>query len=261
MNAQQLREQIYEAARPLLKGRVVTDLVVGLSLLAVELDRKNIGVGYVLRDNLGGGCSIFPYASGAAGMSAEEVGSWFVTGGDDVQRGIGGAVINAAGTALPLTDSGSRDRPFDIDLDENTTIGMVGMIQPVVMQLKKFGCKWYIFDKGKCEHGRVSEDLYPMERQAELIGKSDVVFLSGTTTVNGTAPALFDMAKDAREVVMVGASVPMIPEGYAGTNVSVLAGSWWREEDKEPVFRLISQAAGMKTLGKYMVKKNVRIRG
>lgn len=261
MDANELREHIYRAAQPLLAGRTVTDLVVGISLLAVELDGKDLGVGYVLRDDLGGGCSIFPYAAGAVGMSAEEVGRWFVTGGDDVQRAIGGAVINAASTALTLIDRDSEEHPFDLTLSPTDTIGMVGMVRPAVMRLRHFGCKWYIFDKGKCAHGNASEDIYPMERQAELLPKCDVLFLSGTTTINGTTPALLEMAPNARDVVLVGSSVPMIPEGFAGTNVSVLAGSQWRHKDKADIFRLISQAAGMMTLGKYMVKKNVRIRG
>ncbi len=37
MDAKNLRQQIYDAGLPLLQGRVVTDLVIGLSLLAVEL--------------------------------------------------------------------------------------------------------------------------------------------------------------------------------------------------------------------------------
>ena len=259
MDAMQLREQIYRGALPLLKGRRVTDLVVGLSMLAVELDEKDLGIGYVLRDELGGGCSIFPYASGAVGMSAEEVGRWFVDGGDDVQRGIGGAVINAASQALPLQDQDSQEEPFGLCFKPTDTIGMVGMIRPVIMRLKRFGCRWIIFDKGKCANGNAAEDIYPMERQAELLPQCDVVFLSGTTTINGSAAPLLELTKNARAVVLVGSSVPMIPEGYAGTNVTVLAGSWWRHEDKEELFRLISQAAGMQTLGRFMVKKNVHL--
>lgn len=259
MDAKTLREQIYAGALPLLKGRTVTDLVVGISMLAVELDQKAIAVSYVLRDDLGGGCSIFPYVVTAVGKSAEEVGRWFVDGGDDVQRAIGGAVINAASQVLNLTDRDSDEHPFDLTLKPGDTVGMVGMIGPAVMRLKPFGCRMVIFDKGKCAHGNPNLDIYPMEQQEELLPKCDVVILSGSTTINGTAAHLMELCDHARDVVFVGSSVPMIPEGYAGTNASVLAGSWWRYEDKAPIFRLISQAAGMHALGKYMVKKNVRI--
>ena len=260
MDVQKFRQQIYDSARPLLKGRTVSDIVIGLSLLAVELDGKDYAVSYVLRDELAGGCSIFSYASRAVGMSAEEVGEWFVTGRDDVQRAIGGAVLTAASQLLGLIDTGSRERPFDVDISPSDTVGMVGNIRPVAMQLKKLGCKMVIFDKGKCSRGNITEDLYPMERQAELLPKCDVVFLSGTTTVNGTAPELLDMCKNARDIVLLGSSTPMIPGGYAGTGVSILAGSWWPQESKDEVFTRISRAAGIQTLREYMIKKNVRIK-
>ena len=255
-----LSENIYRAAFPLLEGRTVTDLVVGISLMAVELDHKDIAVGYVLRDDLAGGCSIFPYACKAVGMPAAEAARWFVEGGDDVQRAIGGTVINAASRALPLTDSGSREKPFDLELCPGERVGMVGMIRPVAMQLNKRGCDMVVFDKGKCAHGNPADHIYPMERQAELLPTCSAVFLSGTTTVNRTIEPLMNMCSKDADVVLVGSSVPMIPEGYTGTPVSILAGSWWDHKDKAEIFRLISQAAGMAVLGQYMIKKNVRIK-
>ena len=258
MGENTLKERIYQAALPLLKGRTVTDLVIGISMLAVELDGKDLAVSYVLRDNLHGGCSIFGYASGAVGMPAEEVGRWFVTGGDDVQRAIGGAVLTAASYGLDLKDSQDRG-PFDVELRPGDTVGMVGNIHPVAMMLKKMGAKLLIFDKGQCARGNAAQDIYPMERQAELLPTCDIVFLSGTTTVNGTIEDLLKQCPKARDIVLVGASVPMIPEGYRDTGVTVLAGSWWDHRDKEEIFRRITRAAGMQGLKEFSVKKNVRI--
>ena len=258
MSEHTVNERIYEAALPLLRGRTVTDLVIGISMLAVELDGRDIAVSYVLRDNLKGGCSIFGYASEAVGMPAEEVGRWLVTGGDDIQRSIGGAVLTAASRGLDLRDSQERG-PFDVALRPGDTVGMVGNIHPVAMMLGKMGANLMIFDKGKCAHGNSAENIYPMERQAELLPKCDIVFLSGTTTVNGTIDGLLDMCSGARDIVLVGASVPMIPQGYRDSGVTVLAGSWWDYSDKEEIFRRITRAAGMQGLKEFSVKKNVRI--
>ena len=254
-----LQEQIYQAAQPLLEGRTVTDLVIGISMLAVELDGKEIAVSYVLRDSLKGGCSVFSYASEAVGMSALEVGKWFVTGGDDLQRSIGGAVINAAARVLPLEDTCRPGRPFDVEIHPGDRVGMIGNIRPVAMQLKNRGCELLIFDKGQCAHGNPADQIYPMERQAELLPTCDVVFMSGTTMINGTAGDIVSLSTGARDVVMVGASTPMVPAGYPGTGVTVAAGSWWNREDKEDLFRLISRGAGMQGIGKYAIKKNVRV--
>ena len=260
MDAINLRQQIYDAGLPLLQGRVVTDLVIGLSLLAVELDHRDVAVSYVLRDSLAGGCSIFSYAQSCVGMSAVEAARWFVTGGDDVQRAIGGAVLNAASQSLPLKDSGSKDRPFDLSLNPGDQIGMVGNIHPVAAMLKKMGCSLTIFDKGQCPHGNPAGTLHPMEEQPKLLPRCDVVFLSGTTMINGSAAGLFDLCTNARDIVLMGASTPMLPGGYENTPVTVLAGSWWDSSAKGSIFRLISQAAGIPALGSWMMKKNVRIR-
>ena len=67
-----LMNDIQKQAMPYLKGRAIQDLVVGVSLIAVQLDDGSIGVSYVLRESLPGGCSVFPYAREAVGMSAEE---------------------------------------------------------------------------------------------------------------------------------------------------------------------------------------------
>ena len=260
MEERKLREDIYEAALPLLEGRTVTDVVVGLSMLGVELDNEAISVGYTVRENLGGGCSIFPYVQSLTGMKAEEAAKWFVDGKDDVQRGIGAAIINCASQKLELEDSDSDEHPFGLTLTPADTVGMAGMIRPAIMRMKKFQPKFMIFDKGKCSSGNAEEDIYPMALQEELLPKCTVMTMSGTSLVNGTAAGLFRMSPNARETVLIGASTPMIPDGYRNTPVTVLAGSWWRYEDKPVIWKMITQAAGLKVLGRYMVKKNVRLK-
>lgn len=67
-----LIEKVFQAAEPLLKDRVVTDAVLGLSLTAIELDGKDIGLSYILRDRLPAG-SAFGFAQHIIGQPALEV--------------------------------------------------------------------------------------------------------------------------------------------------------------------------------------------
>jgi len=39
----------------------------------------------------------------------------------------------------------------------------------------------------------------------------------------------------------------------------VLAGSWWKSEHKEDIFKIISLAGGMRDLGPYAIKKSVKV--
>src|SRR5690554_3337449 len=88
-----------------LKERTVRDLVIGISLIALELDNGSLGVSYVLREGLQAGCSVFPYGREVIGREAADIAVWAVTGGDHVQRGIGFAVLGAASRAQKLEDA------------------------------------------------------------------------------------------------------------------------------------------------------------
>ncbi|MGI6486519.1 MAG: DUF4213 domain-containing protein [Thermoanaerobacterales bacterium] len=59
-----------QVAQPYLKNKKVSDAVIGISLIAVELDNGCIGISYVLREGLDSGCSIFPYGDQAGVFAA-----------------------------------------------------------------------------------------------------------------------------------------------------------------------------------------------
>lgn len=78
--------------------------------------------------------------------------------------------------------------------------------------------------------------------------------------INQTIDGLLEMCSKAREIVMVGSSTPMFPDGFKGTNITVLAGAWWNNEDKEKLFRSISLACGISHIQKSILKKAVRVK-
>ena len=96
MEKTSVKYRILEAAKPHLEGKMVKDLVVGISLIAVQLSDESVGVSYVLRYALPPECGAFGYARNAIGMSAWEVANWSVEGEDNIARSIGGAVLAAA---------------------------------------------------------------------------------------------------------------------------------------------------------------------
>lgn len=250
-----LIDKVMDAARPYMKGRFVKDLVIGISLIAAELDDGSIGVSYVLRQELPGGCSVFPYAREAIGAPAEQIGQWAANGREDLQRAIGNAVLNAASVRQELPDCQTKEQPFGLELAGGETVGMIGMIGPAVMMLKPYNCKLYIFDKGK----EGQEGIFPAERQEELLPQCDIVFLSGTTTINNTIDPLLNWCAPGCRVVMIGSSTPMYPEAFKDTQVDILAGSWWDSSRKEEIFRLISLGSGIDAIRQAMIKKNVKV--
>jgi len=252
-----IMEKVLAAAGPYLEGRTVTDLVIGLTLIGCQLDNGNIGVSYVLREELAHGCSAFPFASEVIGKPASSIASWSISADDCLQRSIAASVLAATACSQQLP-ADSEDKPLGIEFGAEDTVCMVGLISPLAAHISQKVGKLIVFDKGMgCSQSEF--ELYPMEKQQELIPTCDVVILTGTTTVNGTIDGLLEMCKKAREVIMVGPSTPMFPKGWQGSRLTVLAGSCWDNRYKDEMFKSISLAGGVRQISKYMQKKAVAV--
>lgn len=253
-----LIERIRKAADPSLAGRTVRDVVIGLSLVAVCLDDGQIGVSYVLRENLPAGCSAFPYGTEVPGAGAPAVADWAVRGEDVLSRSIGTAVLCAGAGAGSLSEAETPERPFGLTVGPGDTVGLVGYIAGVVRAMENRAGTLHVFDRGLAETGEERAHLRAMGEQDRLLPACDVVFLSGTTLLNGTLEALLARCQKAREVVLIGASTPLWPEAFSGSGVTVLAGTRWEPGSQEELFRRVSLAGGILALRPFSRKISVR---
>jgi len=252
--------KVFQAAEPLLRDRVVTDAVLGLSLIAVELDGSVIGLSYVLRDRLPAGCSAFGFAQHIIGQSALEVARLVLEGRDDAQRGVGMAVITAATRALDIPDEPATPTPFGLQVRPADKVGMIGYIPPVVDQLIKLGANVTIFDKGLTVSGGAgAAQVMAMSQQPEVLPLCDLMIITGTTLINGSIDHLLKLCQKAREIVLVGSSTPMLAEAFKGSGVTALAGSWWDSAVKDEMFKKLSLSCGISHLKKMMIKKLVKV--
>ncbi|HPR35751.1 MAG TPA: DUF364 domain-containing protein [Anaerolineaceae bacterium] len=255
-----LIEKVFQAAEPLLRDRVLTDAVLGLSLTAIELDNRDIGLSYILRDRLPAGCSAFGFAQHIIGQSALEVARLVLEGRDDAQRGVGMAVITAATRAMDLPNEPTTPTPFGLQVRPADKVGMIGYIPPVVDQLIKLGANVTIFDKGlTVSGGDGSKQVMDMSRQSEILPMCDLMIISGSTLINSTIDHLLELCQNAREIVLVGASTPMFSEVFKGTGVTALAGSWWDAAQKVELFKILSLSGGISHVKKMMIKKLVPV--
>lgn len=252
-------DQVIEVAKPYLESRTIKDAVVGLALIGIELDNGNIGLSYMLRENLPSGCSSFSFAQDIIGKNALEVAKLAQSGTDDAQRGVGMAVLTAASREKNLIDIEDHDTYFGIDVQSEDTVGMIGFIGPVAKRFEKKAKKLIVFDEAITLSGQNDKEVYKMADQPKLLPECDIVILSGTTMINSTVDELLKMCCNAREIVMVGSSTPMYPEAFQDTNITVLAGSWWNHEYKEELFKIISLSGGISHIQKSMIKKAVRV--
>lgn len=251
-------ERINHLALPRLSGKKIREVRVGLNLLAVDLDDGSLGVTYVLKDEIGHICSAFPQAGDLAGKPAEEIAEWAVTGKDVVTVAMGLAVLNsvAAFDKLKQVDNPrGADAVFSVAVNPEDTVGVIGHIGPVIANLTGKTKRLMVFERAK----RAAGQFYPESSQAELLPQCQVVFVSGTSLINGTLETLLPHCSAARDIVMVGSSTPLYPEAFIGSGVTVLAGTKWPQANRDAVITGISQCAGMQQLIRYGQKMTVRV--
>jgi len=255
-----LIENVFQAAEPLLRDRVVSDAVLGLSLTAVELDGIDIGLSYVLRERLPSGCSIFGFAQHIIGQPALDVARLVLEGRDDAQRSVGMAVITAATRALDLPDEPVAPTPFGLQVHATDSVGMIGYIPGIAEQFARNKAKIYIFDKGlTVSGGDGAKQVMDMSQQAEVLPMCDLMIITGTTLINSSLDYLLELCQNAREIVLVGASAPMLTEAFKDTGITALAGSWWDAAHKAELFKILSLSGGIGHIKKMMIKKLVRV--
>ncbi len=250
-------ERVYDQARPRLAGKRISEIRVGLNFVGVELDDGSLGVAYVLREDVGAGCTALPRASGLAGMPAEEVAAWAPRSKNVVAVAVGLAAMNAAAefAALGQDDGPDGDAALAVATGAGDTVGVVGHIGPLVAGLRGKVRRLLVFERGKGVAGQV----HPEAAEPELLPECQVVFVSSTSLINGTLDKLLGYCSRARDVVMVGASTPMYPAAFRGTGVTVLSGTRWLPANREAILAGISQCAGMLQLIGYGRKVSVRV--
>jgi uncharacterized protein (DUF4213/DUF364 family) len=250
-----LMDKVFQVAEPYLKNRTIKDFLIGLSLIACELDNGDVGVAYVLREELGRGCARFPIYQDILGRSAMEIARLSVEGTDALQRGAAVSVLTAAAQQQDIQADNSS-LLFGLTFQPTDQVAMIGLIAPVAKRISSEVENLIVFDKGLPLDDK-NMSLSPMDMQAEILPTYDIVLISGSATINNSIDGLLDLCSHAREVVLMGPSTPMFPEGYRGSRITRLAGSFWARGHKKEIFRAISLAGGHGMIDEYMQKKMV----
>jgi len=85
-----------------------------------------------------------------------------------------------------------------------------------------------------------------------------VAVITSTSILNHTVDAILNAARTCREVVLLGASTPILPEVFTDTPVKILSGVV--VTDTEKIMRIVSEGGGMRLFKNYIRKVNVRLR-
>lgn len=249
-----LFETIYRQALPALECRRIKDVRIGLGLVAVELDDGALAVSYVLRDELPPGCGVLPIEQPLRGMDAKKMAAWTFEYDNPLLTSLGVAVLNSVVDHTEIEHQ-SRD-DFLTLLQPDDQVGMVGLIGPMVNPIQRITAKkLYIFDRSR----EGSTDVYPETRQKDLLPHCDVIFITGTATINHTLDSLLAYASNAREIILIGTSTPLYPDAFRATAVTQLAGSLWQKTNRDAIFTLVGEGRGIKSLMRYGTKVTIKV--
>lgn len=252
-------KNVLKSASGRLRGKKIKDVRIGLGLMAVELDDGSIGVTYVLRDDIGDCCTAFSRGGNLIGTPATRVARWAVEGKDVLSVAMGMAVMNSAadfGRLERIDARGEADAVFSVGVRPSETVGVIGHIGPVIAGLKGRVKKIYVFERGE----DVPPGIRPESDEPKLLPKCKVVFISSTSLINDTLESrVLGHCTGARDIVMVGTSTPLYPDAFAGSGVTVLAGTRWLPAHGKEILEGVSQGAGIRELIEYGEKISVRV--
>ncbi len=247
-----LIEKVFDIAKNDLEGLFIKDVIIGISFAGVQLSNDNVAFIYLMREKLPSGCSIFSYGEEMIGMKAIDCAKWAITGAEDLQRGLGCAVINAANKYIRTTKSTENMDTLYEKITSEDTVGVIGHMPPLVNNLASKARKYISFDRAIDIQGSVEgASIYPVSMQAELLPQCDVVIITGTTMINHTTDEILKMCTNAREIALVGFSVPFYPEAYKASGITAISGIEFKKDCKENLFKKISRGCGRLTMHEY----------
>ncbi len=243
----------------ILKGLVLTaakdvsvlDVRIGLRYTAVHLDSGQVGLAFTFHRDSTRGCSALRDMGALAGKKASELLTLF-----DSKEKIALAVALATVNALSNTTKEGLvegDVLEHLCLSPNDRVGMVGYFAPMVSTLRRRASSLMIFE----QIDRPEGGILPEREAYKHLPKCQVALITSTSIINHTIDRILDAANHCREVVLLGASTPLLSEAFAETPVTLLSGVVVIRPQE--IMRIVSEGGGMRVFKNYICKVNLRL--
>ncbi len=247
MSDEGLVRRLHAALRRRAEQTVVTRLVLGLGYTAVLLEDGGAGLAYTW-DDKSSSCSHQRGWGDAEGAPASGLLDLLLADGG-LQRSVGMAAANARNHAaaihLPEDDGPAGSLVRQLDITAGTRVSMVGFFAPVARVLQERGAERDVVDeaKGMGDRGVFGE---------RLRDQADVLIVTSTALLGGTADELLAAAAPTTRVAMLGPTTPLVPEAFGGTRVELLGGMVPRDVDG--VLRTVRHGGGTRDFSRFCRK-------
>ena len=164
-----------------------------------------------------------------------------------LKAAVGIATINALSAILfeddhcPYKPSAFGNALDLIQMTGEDTVFMVGAFPPFIKRIQEITKKLFVIEKNPRTVGKGdSVEIEPEARLQELIPQGNILIITGVTLVNHTLEPILKLARNARDVVIVGPTASVYPEPLFKRGVTVLGGV--RVTDAAKMIHLIGEA-------------------
>ncbi|NUO08828.1 MAG: DUF364 domain-containing protein [Candidatus Brocadia sp.] len=148
-----------------------------------------------------------------------------------LKAAVGTAAINAL-SAILLEDDHCPYKPSAygnaldlIQISGDDTVVMVGAFPPFIKRIQEVTGKLFVIEKNPRVVGKGDMvEIEPEDRLQDLIPRGDILIVTGVTLVNHTLEPILELAKKARDIVVVGPTASVYPEPLFKRGVTVLGG-------------------------------------
>ncbi len=222
-------ERVQDILEPQAGQATVARATLGLFFVAVTLDTGHTGLcATPLKEIPEAVCCpssamSMPFPGKLAGMGALRLAGEAVaqTG---LRRAVGIAALNAlahlavdrqGGPGCVVVEDADAFDLADIRPDETAVV--VGAFGPFLRALRRIGARHFVLEKDPATLRPVEMEHHrPAEMFPEIVPQADVLLITGTTLINDSLPGLLACARPDARVVLVGPTVPMLPDAFAG---------------------------------------------
>jgi uncharacterized protein (DUF4213/DUF364 family) len=206
----------------------------------------HVGLAYTFREQAKRGCSVFHGLRPLANRPASKL-LTLLESRDPIEAGVGLACANALANrpAEGLLDGDVLDL---LKLQSHERVGMIGYFGPLIKTLKQRVRSLTVFERIE----EPQRDLRPIEGAETILPQCQVALITATAIINQTIDHLLLLSAHCRDVVILGASTPLLPSVFTECNVTLLAGVIVRQA--EGALRVISEGGGMRQFSPYVRK-------
>lgn len=234
-------------------------VLIGRKFQAVLLENY-LGVAYAPRGEVSETCKLTAQPGTLYQTPADKLAE-LVLSTDPIEHCIGFAALNALCQFVISRDAKKYNIYYRLDtlkqlpLNENTKVGMIGVIGPFIPSLvKKVKSLLVLDDNPGLEQG-VQAQGFMVTRNLNDMADRDVMIITGSTVIEHSLDEVAKVAKSAVYKIVIGPTASWLPEYAFSLGIDAVASM--RYTEPEVAFKVIMEGGGTRDFDRYAEKYTI----